>query len=174
MISEQLINITQGEFVAISSSTVCVTTVLGSCVAACLWDENAEVGGMNHILMPESTRKPEELNRYGVNSMEILINEIIKKGGSKKSLQAKVFGGASMMQRLGDVGKRNAEFVLRFLEAEGIPCRAKSLGGTRARRIQFWPASGKARQKFLGLQSDLQEPFALKPKTIQGNSVELF
>ncbi len=170
----KLVHISQGEFAIGSSEEDSVTTVLGSCVSACLWDPSAGIGGMNHILVPDGARGLGALHSYGVNAMEILINEIIKHGGTKLRLEAKLFGGASMIERLGDVGKRNAEFTLNFLEAEGIPCRAQSLGGTQARRIQFWPHDGRARQKLLGEKVALPELRAPLKRIAKPNDVELF
>ncbi|HBQ36838.1 MAG TPA: chemotaxis protein CheD [Rhodobacteraceae bacterium] len=148
-------NITQGEFAVGSSEDLVITTILGSCVSACLWDPVAHVGGMNHILLPDL---PDSIGCLGsgVNAMELLINAIIKNGGMKSRLKAKIFGGSKMVSRLSDVGQRNAEFVLNFLVDERIDCLAHSLGGEQARRIQFWPFSGRARQKLLG-RIDLPE-----------------
>jgi len=126
---------------------------------------------MNHILMPDGTSFASDSRLYGINAMEILINEIGKQGGVKARLKAKLFGGASMIDGLGDVGKRNAEFALEFLRVEGISCEAQSLGGAQARRIQFWPSRGRARQKLLDRTVQLPEgkfaPRALPPIDIE-------
>lgn len=166
-------HITQGEFATGTSETVMISTILGSCVSACLWDPVAGVGGMNHILLPDGPREGGGGQGSGVNAMELLINAIIKQGGVKTRLQAKLFGGGKMISRFSDVGQRNGEFALSFLEAEGIPCQSQSLGGDQARRIQFWPFSGRARQKLLG-RMDLPEETAPIIKPNMNTDVELF
>jgi len=104
---------------------------------------------MNHILLPHDALCGSNANGSPVNAMELLINAIIKQGGMKHRLQAKLFGGGKMISKLPDVGDKNGEFVLSFLQTEGISCLSQSLGGDQARRIQFWPQSGRARQKLL-------------------------
>jgi chemotaxis protein CheD len=147
------INIVQGEQHVDSNPDVVLTTLLGSCVAACIWDSEAGVGGMNHFLLPGGERDAGESAgasmRYGVYAMELLVNGLLRKGAQRGRLQAKVFGGACMMQGLTDVGELNAAFTERFLCAENIPLIGGSLRGSHGRRIQFWPSSGRARQAFL-------------------------
>ncbi len=104
---------------------------------------------MNHFLLPSDVNGGGENSRYGVNLMEQLINELLKLGAAKTSMVAKVFGGANVAVGGSTVGARNGEFVKAFLECEGIQCMAASLGGERARRIRFWPASGRASQLLL-------------------------
>ena len=122
-----------------------MSTVLGSCVAACLFDPVRGVGGMNHFLLADGDG--EEAMRYGAYAMEVLINDLLKLGASRERLQAKLFGGAKMIERLNDIGADNARFARRFLATEGIPIVGESLGGRRARRIEFWPVGGRARQR---------------------------
>lgn len=131
------------------------TTILGSCVCTCLSDPVAAIGGMNHFLLPDAGLDDAKQLRYGLHAMELLINALLKLGASRHRLEAKLFGGAMMSERLGSIGRANADFALRFLDAEGIPCTAQSLGGTRARRIRFWPTAGRAQQMFLGSDADL-------------------
>lgn len=144
------VHISQGEFLVGGPGARAITTILGSCVACCLYDERAQVGGMNHFLLPDGTGSAIQLASFGVNAMELLINELIKLGARRDGLQAKLFGGARMIAGLSDVGQKNAEFSVDFLSREGIPCISKSLGGMQARRIEFWPDSGRARQRLLG------------------------
>jgi len=150
-----------------------ITTILGSCVSACLWDPVAGVGGMNHILVPYDDNGVGDFSGSRVNAMELLINAIIKQGGVKNRLQAKLFGGGKMISRFSDVGLKNGEFVISFLQAEGISCLSQSLGGEQARRIQFWPYSGRARQKMLG-RVELSEVAPPMPKVQAGNDIEMF
>lgn len=146
-----------------------VTTILGSCVAVCLHDPIARIGGMNHILLPEDTGGAASGASFGVNAMELLINGIIKHGGARGRLVAKVFGGGRMVAGLSDVGALNSQFVRTFLEAENIACIGESTGGTKGRRIEFWPYSGKARQKRMARVIDPM--WRAPPRTTE---VELF
>lgn len=165
-------HITQGEFATGADENVMITTILGSCVSACMWDPVAGVGGMNHILLPDVSTGVQGDGR-SVNAMELLINAIIKQGGRKDRLEAKLFGGGKMISRFSDVGLRNGEFVLSFLKAEGIICQGQSLGGEQARRIQFWPYSGRARQKLLG-RMELPEELVPVKVSAKDTEIELF
>jgi len=183
-VSERRINIIQGEQYVDNDPATVLTTLLGSCVAACLWDPKAGVGGMNHFLLPGDRAvakmgMPEsEAMRYGVHSMELLVNGLLRKGAQRDRLQAKLFGGARMIKGLTDVGELNAAFAERFLRAENIAIVGGSLRGETGRRIQFWPASGRARQILMGneveavFQAERRAPL-LRPATASAD-VELF
>lgn len=170
------INLIQGEFQVSNDPNVVFTTLLGSCVAACIRDPAALVGGMNHFLLPgdESMTKAQEAERYGVHLMELLLNGLLKAGAKSQRLEAKLFGGAKTMKGLADVGSQNAGFAERFLRNEGIKVVGSSLGGEQGRRIQFWPVSGRARQTFLS--SDKIPVKVAVPQKIQAASggVEFF
>lgn len=182
------INIVQGEQHVDNSADVVLTTLLGSCVAACLWDAEAGVGGMNHFLLPGAELLPggePEVKestgasmRYGVYAMELLVNGLLRKGAQRSRLQAKLFGGACMMQGLTDIGELNATFAERFLRAENIPLVGGSLRGSHGRRIQFWPASGRVRQALLTGPTKAifqEERNAALPKSLgDAGAVELF
>lgn len=159
---ERRINIVQGERRVTCDPGVVITTLLGSCVAACLRDPVAGVGGMNHFLLPGDGRGAESgaagagAMRYGVHAMELLVNELLRSGAQRSRLEGKLFGGARMMTGLTNVGELNAAFAERFLADEGIALVGGSLRGERGRRIQFWPVSGRARQMVMpGEQVDL-------------------
>jgi chemotaxis protein CheD len=174
------INIVQGEHHVESSPDVVLTTLLGSCVAACLWDAEAGVGGMNHFLLPgaesEARESSGETMRYGVYAMELLVNGLLRRGAQRSRLQAKLFGGACMVRGLTDIGELNAAFAERFLRAENIPMVGGSLRGSHGRRIQFWPGSGRARQALLKSEPIFQEERnAAVPKPFgDAGVVELF
>jgi chemotaxis protein CheD len=146
------VKVLPGEFF-VAAEDVVLTTVLGSCVSACIWDARLGVGGMNHFLLPgESTTDPmSESGRYGVFAMEQLINELLKRGARRATLQAKVFGGGHVMKNFTTitVGSRNAEFVLEFLRTEGIRVASRDLLDVHPRRVAFFPASGRALCKHL-------------------------
>lgn len=165
-------HIAQGEYSVGTATSGSISTILGSCVATCLYDEAAQIGGMNHFLLPDGGGSNQSSARYGVNAMELLINDLIKRGASRRALKAKVFGGARMIAGLTDIGQKNASFVLDFLRREGIECVSQSLGGTQARRIEFWPGDGRARQRLLA-DARVVEP-APAPVAVAGNEVELF
>lgn len=131
--------------VATSAKPVVMHTILGSCVAVCLYDPVLLAGGMNHILLP-GTREDACSTRLGVYAMELLINELMKQGGDRRRFLAKAFGGANIMTALKTttVGDDNAEFVCSFLAAENIPLVAQRLGGNHAVQVSFNTDSGKA------------------------------
>ncbi|WP_375690805.1 chemotaxis protein CheD [Pseudooceanicola sp. LIPI14-2-Ac024] len=165
--------ITQGEFAASDHPDCVISTILGSCVSTCLWDPDRRVGGMNHVLVARSESGPTRSDAAGVNAMELLINALVRLGGDRRNLRAKVFGGAKMISGLSDIGHLNGLFMLEFLESEGIPCLGQSLGGTSARQIRFFPAEGRALLK--SVTQAAVAPVPTKPaETDAGNGVELF
>jgi chemotaxis protein CheD len=171
------IHVIQGEHYVTDDPEVMLTTVLGSCVAACLRDPDAGIGGMNHFLLPDSDSSVGGASvRFGTHAMELLINDILRRGGKRHRLQAKLFGGGRMFNGLSDVGESNASFAERFLRDEGVPVLGGSLRGPQARRVQFWPVSGRALQRFVDDASqirDLREVPVRRPPVDEG-AVELF
>ncbi len=145
----QSVKILPGEFF-VTDEDIVITTVLGSCVAACIWDRQARIGGMNHFMLPGGeggSIDPAGLaGRYGVFAMEQLINELIKRGGRKANFEAKVFGGGQVLRNMSsmNIGERNAQFVERFLRTEGIRIGARDLLDVHPRRVAFFPATGRA------------------------------
>lgn len=139
-----------------------VRTLLGSCIAACLWDPEAKVGGMNHFLLPDGGSTEVGSSRFGVHAMELLINEIMKHGGDRRRLQAKVFGAGHVLRVKGfdsAVPKRNAEFVRMFLAKEHIPILAERLCGDAPLEVKFNTCDGRAMVRAL-------EPTATKDVTL--------
>jgi chemotaxis protein CheD len=144
--------INPGEFLA-SGEDIVIGTILGSCVSVVLHDPISQVGGMNHFLLSDvgyhvDVDSPQFLvtkGRFGIHAMELLINEMLKKGASRKELEAKVFGGANMLISSNAEGstvpQKNIEFALRFLEKERIPVVNSDVGGTQARKIFLMPRS---------------------------------
>lgn len=172
--SAKSIYVPQGHFEISASPDVYITTVLGSCVAACIWDDTTKMGGMNHILLPPSSIGKQ--SSEGVHLMELLINALLKKGAIKSRLKVKLFGGARMIDGLSDVGGRNAAFAKDFFRFEGLEVVAESLGGTHARRVQFWPATGVARQRFVANHTiEKTAPPPRKPKSVDHTGdIDLF
>lgn len=175
-VSERRVHIVQGEYRVSDDPGVVVSTLLGSCVAACIRDPVAGVGGMNHFLLPgEDTRAHDrDAERYGDYLMELLINGLMKQGAHRERLEAKLFGGARMMRGLSDIGNKNAEFAERYLRHEGITLVGKDLGGERGRRVQYWPVSGRARQSYVAAGSGVVPVEVVKPPPMWGSDVELF
>lgn len=142
-----VIKVMPGEY-EVSADDVTLVTLLGSCVAACLRDPVAGVGGMNHFLLPEDLRAggPVTTNtRYGAYAMEVLINELLKLGAQRQRLEAKVFGGANILRGMtsAPVGDRNAQFVIDYLHNESIMAASRDLGGQVARKVAYFVRSGR-------------------------------
>jgi chemotaxis protein CheD len=165
------LNLIQGECRVSAETSLVITTVLGSCVAACIHDPIANVGGMNHFLLPEGTDEDSESLRYGAHAMELLVNGLLTLGAKREQLGAKLFGGARLSLGLTDVGSRNVTFARNYLRREGIRYLGGSTGGICARKIQYWPASGRARQAVLSRAMDVE---IVQAHVIYGGEVELF
>ncbi|MCB5202630.1 chemoreceptor glutamine deamidase CheD [Neorhizobium sp. T786] len=175
------VHIIQGEYKVVNDPDVVLTTILGSCVAACLRDPVAGVGGMNHFLLPGSGNAMTsggDATRYGVHLMELLINGLLKQGARRDRLEAKIFGGAKTIASFSNVGEQNAAFATQFLKDEGIPIVGSSTGGDHGRKLEFWPSSGRARQYPL-TGAETQKTVALEqrpvrvPKPVE-TSIEFF
>jgi chemotaxis protein CheD len=135
-----------------------VTTVLGSCVSACIRDRVSGIGGMNHFMLPISTggkgwNGSDDLTgtatRYGNFAMEHMINDILKHGGHKRHLEAKIFGGGRIMDALSDIGSKNIEFVREYLDVEDIPLLGEDVGDIYPRKVIYIPETGKVLMKRL-------------------------
>lgn len=175
------VHIIQGEYKVVTDPDVVLSTILGSCVAACMRDPVAGVGGMNHFLLPGSAgamASGGDATRYGVHLMELLINGLLKKGARRDRLEAKIFGGAKTIASFSNVGEQNAAFAVQFLKDEGIPIVGSSTGGEHGRKLEFWPISGRARQYPL-TGAETQKTVALEqrpvapPKPVE-TSIEFF
>jgi len=133
-----------------------ITTVLGSCVSACIRDAVLGIGGMNHFMLPETSKsrlssRDESVVgtalRYGNYAMEHLINTILQYGGKRKNLEVKLFGGGKIIATLGDVGSRNIEFVLDYVDTEALKLVSHDLGDIYPRKVNFYPQTGRVRMK---------------------------
>lgn len=130
-----------------------ISTVLGSCIAACIWDPDRGIGGMNHFMLPIKGDDVGAINwqqdnsytcRYGLWAMEFLINNVIKFGGRRDRLKAKIFGGGKVLEGMSmDVGQKNIDFALQYLTNEGIEIVSKDVGGPWPRKILFFPDTAK-------------------------------
>ena len=145
---EKIITVNQGGCEVSADKCVILSTVLGSCISACVRDSVAAVGGMNHFLLADQSGSARDRYgasaRYGAFAMEQLINSVLSRGsGRKGNLVIKVFGGGNINSLQKDVGARNVEFVRDFLVGEGYEIASEDLGGNFARRILFRPVSGR-------------------------------
>jgi len=173
--SARRITVLQGTSHVTRDVDVVLTTVLGSCVACCLYDARARVGGMNHFLLAEPGEgarfDKREAERFGLYAMELLINEMLKAGGSRNNLRAHLYGGANLHPGMQAIGTANAVFAKGFLERDGIPLIHEDLGGVQARRVDFKAASGQARSRCVDAEPvEVRKP----PLLAVAGEVELF
>jgi chemotaxis protein CheD len=148
-----MIKVLPGKFYITRRADEVIVTVLGSCVSACIRDVETGIGGMNHFMLASDSAgqwgADQQSTRYGNFAMERLINELIKAGCPRERMEVKVFGGGNVTDTKNQIGTQNAEFVLRYLEDEGLPCQAHDLGGPYPRRIQYFPSTGRVVRKLL-------------------------
>lgn len=156
------VKVLPGEFY-VSTQDELVTTVLGSCVSACIHDARRGIGGMNHFMLPEPRGERDSWTatvgraaRYGSDAMEQLINAILGAGGQRGDLQVKIFGGGRVLAQLTDIGQRNIDFVQRYIATERLNLCASDLGDVYPRQVQFFPSSGRARVRLLRRAGDVR------------------
>lgn len=179
------IKILPGEYFVTNGEKL-IVTVLGSCVAVCLRDKLNGIGGMNHFLLPNDgtneTGLLTESARYGVYAMELLVNHLLKMGATRARMEAKVFGGGNVLPglKINNVGQRNVEFVLDYLQTERIPVVAKDLLDDYPRKVYFFPDTGKVLvKKIKSIHNttivDRESEYRMKVKfTPKSGEVELF
>jgi chemotaxis protein CheD len=157
------VNVPPGEHYVTTREDVVITTVLGSCVAACIRDPVIKIGGLNHFMLPSSESGiwggTTGSLRYGNFAMERLINEILKRGGRRSRLEIKVFGGGDVLGGSAPIGHLNADFVEWYLRAEGMPIAASQMRGFAARRVRYFPTTGRVLVKELAMR-DVKAPLA--------------
>jgi chemotaxis receptor (MCP) glutamine deamidase CheD len=128
-----------------------VKTLLGSCIAVCLFDPLTHVGGMNHFMLPTGGEGPAaDRTRFGVHAMDCLIGTMVKLGAHRRRLVAKLFGGAHVLdlpESVGGVPQQNVTFIRSFLAAEGLPILAEDVGGYSPRHVRFHTYTGRAQVK---------------------------
>lgn len=175
------VKVLPGEYF-VASDDLMIMTVLGSCIAACIWDGKVRAGGMNHFMLPDGDSL-EGGGRYGSYAMELLINQLLKSGARRESMQAKVFGGAQVMAGFTsmNVGERNTKFVLDYLATERIPVVSQDVLDIHPRKVCFFPATGKALVKRLAhahpetlAVEERKGNAATVAKSTAGGSIDLF
>ena len=174
------VKVLPGEYF-VSNEDIVIMTVLGSCIAACLWDSRMRVGGMNHFMLPDGDAQ-DVSGRYGSYAMELLINEMLKMGARRETMQAKIFGGGQVMHNFTtmNVGERNTQFVVEYLRTERIPVVSEDVLDIYPRKVCYFPASGKAMVKRLAhahpetLRQEKSGNAATVVRATSGGSVDLF
>jgi chemotaxis protein CheD len=164
-----------------------IGTVLGSCVSACMRDSRLRIGGMNHFMLPvddsegaaASYRAASVSARFGNVAMELLVNEILRRGGRRADLEVKLVGGGKVLDAMSDVGARNIRFVRQYVRAEGFRVVGEDLGDRYPRKVLYDPATGSAQVKHLArsdghLVADEQRYQRAIDATPVGGAVELF
>ena len=127
-------------------------TILGSCVAICLWDPVKHIGGMNHYMLPYWNGEGLASPKYGNIAIEKLIRKLLYLGSKKKDIKAKIFGGASVIASTHDlynIGERNIQIAEEMLEAENIKIIAKSVGGHLGRKILMDTSNFQIKHRFI-------------------------
>ena len=175
------VKVLPGEYY-VTNENLLLITVLGSCISACLWDNRAGVGGMNHFMLPEGDAA-DTSGRYGSYAMELLINDMMKLGARRESIQAKVFGGAQVIHSFKNmnVGERNTQFVREYLQTERIPVISEDVLDIYPRKVVFFGKSGKAMVKRLAhahpeelLKQESRGSAVSVVRATRGGSVDLF
>lgn len=176
------VKVLPGEYFVANEDLV-IQTVLGSCIAACIWDGKVRVGGMNHFMLPDGEGGGDGSGRYGSYAMELLINEMLKLGARRETMQAKVFGGGAVMAGFTtmNVGERNTKFVLDYLATERIPIVSQDVMDIHPRKVCFFPVTGKALVKRLAhahpealVVEERKGNAATVAKSTAGGSIDLF
>jgi chemotaxis protein CheD len=175
------VKVLPGEFF-VHDEDLLIMTTLGSCIACCLWDRERRIGGMNHFMLPDGGGAADG-GRYGSFAMELLINEMMKRGASRLAMEAKVFGGGAVISGMNsiNVGERNTRFVMEYLKTERIPVVSKDVLDVYPRKVCFFPASGKAMVKRLAsgntealAAQDRAAAASAVPAASAGGSIDLF
>jgi chemotaxis protein CheD len=178
----EAVKVLPGEFF-VHDEDILIMTTLGSCIAACLWDRQQRVGGINHFMLPDGGAGGSDGGRYGGYAMELLIGELIKRGATRSTMEAKVFGGGAVISGMSslNVGERNTKFVLDYLATERITVVSKDVMDVYPRKVCFLPHSGRAMVKRLAATNTdtllAQERAAAQkavPAVASGGSIDLF
>jgi chemotaxis protein CheD len=178
-----------GEFY-VSAHGEMVVTLLGSCISACVRDTVRGIGGMNHFMLPEQGEHSTtnwgndpltHASRYGNWAMEYLINEILKRGGSRQNLEVKLFGGGQMIAAMSDVGQRNILFAYDYIAKEGLTVAAADVGREVARKVLYFPDTGAVKVRRIKqmkndvlLQREQEYQRSVSVPTSAAGSIDLF
>ncbi len=181
-----VVSVMAGAYHWTRAEDVALSTMLGSCVAVCVCDTRAGIGGMNHFLLPKAPAGEDTPNshayRYGSAAIESMLNALFARGAAKNGLSIKIFGGSKVLNGVSaDIGQKNIEFTRRFFQRENLRIDSEDVGGTQARRILFYPKTGKVLLKALGDAKEVQSLAAKEQQVLEqvsktrgGGDVELF
>jgi chemotaxis protein CheD len=166
----RVVHVLQGQVVATSAPSEILTTILGSCISACIRDPVLRLGGMNHFLLPGDDPRRSNSVRYGARSMEELINALLRKGAARERLEVWLFGGADLLRVGTGVGRANCAFARAFVATEGFFLRGTDLGGSLGRRVRFCPYTGEV---YVRMMQNAPLERSIAPR-VSGPDVELF
>lgn len=183
--THERVTVMQGQALVSADPRIEFSPVLGSCVALCLFDPVAGLGGINHFLLAEPPRFESDPRgpthfgfmtideHFGTYLMELLVNHMLAHGARRDRLKARLYGGAHVNRTTMPIGSANADFALGFVHREGIALLRSDLCGTRARRVDFRPASGQVRCRQVEDQFAPPDLPTVRPARASGD-VELF
>lgn len=184
-----IIKVLPGECKVSAEPSETFVTTLGSCVAACIRDPYTGFGGMNHFMLPSKSKEASSKGsmdalRFGNNAMELLINEVLRRGCPREELEIKVFGGGNVIEGPNKIGSSNAKFVLEYLQNEGLRVQVADLEGSYPRKIHYSPSTGKVSRLIMRRHTDghevhkaehkYQKGMKARMKVSHANSVEIF
>lgn len=161
MSASRTITVAQGDIRLSRDGRINLSTVLGSCIAVCLFDPLHGIGGMTHYLLPTplSDSPPSERSGlHGPSAIRSLHADLALEGALTANLQAKIVGGGAVVQGLCDIGRDNIQCAVETLSALGIPIIARCVGGDRARKVRFHPATGRIHVQKLPASLPLNTP----------------
>lgn len=159
-IGVSVVSVMAGAYRWTKSADIAFSTMLGSCISVCAYDSHSGVGGMNHFLLPQAPENEKseysESFRYGSAAIETLLNALYSKGAAKNGMAIKIFGGAKVLGKVTqDIGRKNIDFAHRFFLRENMRIESEDVGGQVARRIIFFPKTGKVLLRQLGENKDI-------------------
>lgn len=157
-----IVSVTAGDFRWTGHDNLAFSTVLGSCLSVCAYDEHIGIGGMNHFLLPEAPEKENgefsQSFRYGSAALESLLNSLYRKGAAKNGLKIKIFGGGKVLNGVSkNIGKKNIDFARKYFMLENLRIDSEDIGGSQGRYIVFFPKTGKVLLKILGEDSKIAQ-----------------
>lgn len=153
-----IVKIFSGDWYVATRSGIMLSTILGSCVSACIRDPVLGIGGMNHFLLPGDNQIDSQVSdaaRYGVFAMERLINGILSQNGQKHRLEIKIFGGGNVTNNSARIGSQNAAFIRNYLNKEGFRIASEDLEGNFPRCVHYYPDTGTVMMRLLKRKEDL-------------------
>ena len=176
---KNVVTLYPGEFFATADDSQYISTVLGSCIAITLFDARTKIGGMNHFMLARDNRghADAQAGRFGEYAIELLLNDMLKRGAKKQHLTAKVFGGGNIFDSTEDavvqVGSENIAFAFDYLERESIPVKSSNVGGNLPRKIFFDPKTSRVWLKFIQKRLAAEKRRNKKPETSCGSKKEV-